>query len=248
MSAVTHAFRVFEAVSQWQPVGVSALASALDMSKSTAQRALRSLAEEGWIEPTQSDSTKWTITTKALVLGSRHSGTTSLRELTRPTMKHLLEECGETVHLSLRDGRHMIAVEILETSSPVRTHAQVGDRFPLHATASGIAVMASMNQAESSALLTGAPTLERLTANTPTSPDDVEARVEAARRQGYAVTDGTRHEGISAIAAAILDRTGQPVAALSISAPSHRLAVSDHVVVGESIKNAAAQCSGIYLR
>ncbi|ANY23871.1 IclR family transcriptional regulator [Gordonia terrae] len=246
MSAVSHAFRVFEAVAQWQPIGVSAVASSLVMSKSTTQRALRALADEGWIEPSHNDSTKWVITTKAFALGSRHAGATSVRELTRTAMGELFDAFGETVHLSILDGRHLVVVELLETTAPVRTHTRIGDRFPLHATASGIAMLADMRASAIRESLDAGQPLEQLTAATPTDLASIEQRVATARTSGYAVTEGTRHEGISAIGAAVLDRGGDPFAAISVSAPSARLPESVHAEVGEQVRKAARRCSGVY--
>lgn len=245
MSAVAHALQVMEAVAIHQPIGVSALAAELGMSKSTAQRALRSLADEGWIAPAHADTTKWVITTKAFAIGSRHTGASNLRELTRGAMNELSRTAGETVHLSAIDQSHLIIIELVEAESPVRTHTRIGDRFPLHATASGIAILAAMTPDASCSFLDGVE-FEKLTDATPTDRSLVGAAVEAARTLGYAVTVGTRHVDIAAVGAAIVDRRSKPVAALSISAPVHRLPDAKRVEYGELVKSAAAGCSGIY--
>lgn len=248
MSAVFHAFRVFEEVARRQPVGVSAAAAALEMSKSTTQRALRALAEEGWIEPAAGDSSKWVITAKAFTLGSMHAGLGSARELARGPMRELVRTCGETVHLSLLDGRHLVGIDIVESQAPVRVHAKIGDRFPLHSTASGIAILAALSPDSARALLEGAPRLEQLTEKTSTALPEILAQVERARVNGYAVTAGTRHEEISAIGVALLDRDGAPFASMSISAPSSRLPQSLHAELGQRLRAAAEECSGIYNR
>ncbi|MFE7416169.1 IclR family transcriptional regulator [Rhodococcus sp. NPDC057529] len=246
VSAVENALRMLEAVAKYQPIGVSAVARKLEMSKTTAQRALVALADLDWIAPAPGDSTRWVLTTKAFAIGSQHAGATDLRQLARAPMKRLFDEVGETIHLSVIDGAHVVVIELLETEAPVRTHTRVGDRFPLHATASGIAMLAAMDQDRVDRILTRTP-LEKVTEFTPTDVETIHAAIEDARKLGYARALGTRHAEIAAIAAPILDRNGAPTAALSISAPIHRLPPDKHQAYGQKVRAAAQASSGIYV-
>lgn len=74
MQSVLNALRVLEEVAARQPVGVADLARALDLPKSSAQRALRTLDTAGWIRPAGGEVTRWVLTTKALQVGRRATG------------------------------------------------------------------------------------------------------------------------------------------------------------------------------
>lgn len=246
MSAVTHALRVLEAVGRMQPVGVSALARELSMSKTTTQRALQSLAEEDWIVQAIGDTTRWVLTTKAFAVGSQHVGATSLRELARPQMKALFDKVGETVHLSVTDGTTLLVVDLIETDQPIRAYTKLGQRYPMHATSSGLAMLAAMDPEEAERLVASAP-MDKLTERTPTDRAEIMRLVAETRDRGYGIALGTRHPDIAAIAAPILDRRGHPSASLSISAPMQRMPASRHAEYGALVRAAAEKCNGIYL-
>jgi IclR family acetate operon transcriptional repressor len=53
---------VFEAVAEHQPVGVAALSRMLDIDKSAVQRALVTLADQGWIQADDDPTTRWETT------------------------------------------------------------------------------------------------------------------------------------------------------------------------------------------
>lgn len=246
MSAVENAFAVLEGVAEHQPVGVSELARRLEMTKSTAQRSLTALHDLGWITQARGDRTRWVLTTKAFILGSRHAGASDPREVARPAMEALFDDIHETIHLSVLEGSDVVVMDLIETTHLVRTHTRVGDRYAAHATASGVAIIAAMPQAEADEVLASLR-LSALTPNTPTDLAAVRAKVEEARLAGYATARGTRHAEVSALGAAILDREGRPFASLSISVPTHRLPESDLPVMGERVRQAAESCSGIFL-
>ena len=97
-----------------------------------------------------------------------------------------------------------------------------------HHVASGIAILSAMTDAEvegyiASAHRTGSfPAGERATLMT---------AIAATRRRGGAVNLKGRIEGAGGVAAAILDGTGHPVAALNISGPAERIeAALDSIV------------------
>ncbi|MGY1718906.1 IclR family transcriptional regulator [Blastococcus sp. SYSU DS0552] len=242
MRSVSVALAVLEAVSDRQPVGVSDLARAMQLPKSTVQRMLLTLGELGWIRASVDEPTRWSLTAKAQAIGSRHRGDEEIRRIALPAMHRLSAATGETVHLSIPEDRRIVLLDKIDGAHPVRTHASVGNGAPLHTTASGKAVLAFLPEGKAAALLRAAP-LERLTPNTDTDPEALLRELPRVRRQGYAVSVGTRHPDIAAVGAAILDRSGAPVATLSLSLPTHRFPRRLWPVHGEQVTRAAEECS-----
>lgn len=222
MHSVLTAFRVLEAVSEHQPVGVSDIARHLGVPKSSAQRALRALKEAGWIRP-ESDRqpTRWVLTPRALVVGSRAGGELRLTALARPVMEQLHAQTRETIHLLVREGDDMVIVEHLESPHVVRSSYPLGTRVPMGATSSGKAFLAALPPGQAQAVL--AHGLAAATELTITDSGELSAELEQTRRRGYATNRGELDQDIRAVAAAILDAGGRPVASISISVPAQRM-------------------------
>nr|CTQ98743.1 Transcriptional regulator, IclR family [Kibdelosporangium sp. MJ126-NF4] len=238
MRCVNTTFDILESLAERQPVGVSELARALELPKSTVQRGLTVLADKGWIRPSnRTGHTKWTLTAKALtVAGFLLRDECRLREAAAPIMTELGARTGETVHLTVPVGGNVVLLDRVGGTRPVRTTSWIGGQAPLHASASGLAMLAHLppHRVESLALTphVGVTAVDR--------PALAELVAEV-RDRGYAVNLGMWREDVSAVAAAILNPTGNPVAALSISVPTRRFAVEQHAEYGQLVAGAVRQ-------
>lgn len=222
MHSVLTAFRVLEAVSERQPVGVSELARDLGLPKSSTQRALTSLKAAGWIAPASDLApTRWVLTPRALVVGSRAGGELHLTALARPVLEQLHVQTRETIHLLVREGDDMVIIEHLESPHVVRSSYPLGMRVPMSATSSGKAFLAAMSSEQAAAVV--AHGLSPTTELTITDPQELAAELEQTRHRGYAINRGELDQDIRAVAAAVLDAAGRPVASISISVPAQRM-------------------------
>ncbi len=67
----------------------------------------------------------------------------------------------------------------------------------------------------------------KLSKKTLMSEEELLRDLEKTRKRGYAVDDEEVEEGVRCVGAAILDNTGHPVAAVSVSGPSFRMTVQN---------------------
>ena len=67
MRPVQISLRILEALGGMQPAGVTELARALELPKSTVQRVLTALSEAGWIELREPALARWSLSLKALL-------------------------------------------------------------------------------------------------------------------------------------------------------------------------------------
>lgn len=220
MRSVETTFRVLDAVVQHQPIGVSDLARALELPKSTVQRALGDLAGGGWIEAwTGGTSTRWVIGPRPGEIAKSASGSTVLLvDAARESMQQLGRETDETIHLTVPDGERMRLVSKVSSRQAVTTVSHVGGQVPMYASASGLAILT--HRTDWSYLVSE---LKQLTDTTLVTADDLEHALVRAREVGYTVNRGMWRDGVSAVGAAICDPEGQPVGALTISVPTYRL-------------------------
>jgi IclR family acetate operon transcriptional repressor len=237
---VLNTLRVLEEVAARQPAGVAELARATGIPKSSVQRALRTLQTAGWIRPAGGGVTRWAVTTKALNVG-RHAGDLSLREVAVPVMEDLRRRIDETIHLAIPEGDKVVLIERLETSKPVRIFMALGMGLPLHASAHGKAVLAAGPDALVEQLLAGG--LPRHTDTTITDPGELLAELAEIRERGYSTNRGEWRSDVSAVAAAVMDDTGQPAASISINVPTSRMTDESRSAYGAMVREAAAAVS-----
>ena len=107
----------------------------------------------------------------------------------------------------------------LRVSSASSRSRRIGERFPLHCTANGKAILACFNKQDATALI------DKSVADHPDHPLADRAKLlrelDSVRRKNLAYDLGDHDVGIGAVGAAVLDAYGRPVA-VSIPAPTHR--------------------------
>lgn len=233
--AVAKAFGVLEALSRARgPVRLSALAADLGLQKSTAHRVLGELVALGYV--TQDEvSGLYRPSLRTWELGTAVVADLPVKQVAAGALQQLHARTGETVSLVVRDGDDALYLDKLVSPRPLRFTTRVGSRLPLPFTAGGTALLAASAD--------GAAVVERVAARDDLGHrldvDRLLAELGTTRERGYAVATGI--PGLVGIAAAVLDRDDEPVAALSVSAPSDRLSEADRPAVVEAVLTTTAQ-------
>ncbi|WP_079053112.1 IclR family transcriptional regulator domain-containing protein [Streptomyces phaeochromogenes] len=97
-----------------------------------------------------------------------------------------------------------------------------GRRLPAHCTSVGKMLLASLSEPELTARIPDDADLIRMTPNSITEPAALREALNEIRVRGIAVESRESNPDVSCVAAPVRDRTGQVVAALSISVPMIR--------------------------
>lgn len=176
------------------------------------------------------------LTSKCLIVGLAGSVEDGLREVARAEMTKLRDVTGETVHLAIPEVPELVIVARVDGTNSLRTFLPLGTKAPLHATASGRALLAAMPDAAVAEVLDSG--LEQFTSSTLHDRDDVLREIERTRRRGYALNAAEWRPDIAAVGVAIGSRQRTPVAALSISMPLNRYQETDLATVGELLVSA----------
>lgn len=163
-----------------------------------------------------------------------------LRDIAQPEMRTLMETFHETVNLAVLSENEVVYIDMLEPGRPLRANARIGHRHPAHSTSLGKAMMAFLPDADALALSSELP---QRTINTLTDADKLRRQVDDVRRRGYAIEVGENEDGLMCIGVPILDRTGYPVAAMSLSAPERRMKPELTMVAADALKGAAKRIS-----
>ncbi|MCD9875808.1 IclR family transcriptional regulator [Streptomyces guryensis] len=243
MKSVTRSLRILEAVAQHQPVTVGELTKIFGLPKSTVQRTLVTLAEAGWLRASRKDTTRWEIGARVLAVRPAALQGSSLFAAARDPMVQLRDKVNETIHLSVPDALQcMVVVDRVDCDHPVRTFHAIGDTSPLHATATGRAVLAHLPKQDIEELITQG--LERYSETTPADPEELRAELRRIRTDGYAVNRNQWRPGVCAIAAPILDENGTPLATVAISMPDSRYDADELPEWGRLVADTAAEITG----
>lgn len=235
-ASVVTAFSVLERVAELQPVGLSELARAADLPKSTVHRCLQTLQEVGWVESSGGTGARWSMSLRALSVCGGAGGRQNLRDLALPLMSDLQLVTTETVHLCAPDGDVLVLLERLDTSHALRAFLPLGERIPLHASATGLAYLSACPDDVVERYLAGP--LEPRTPASLVEPDAIRAELLAVRARGYSINENGLSTGISSLGAPIVSRTGV-VGALSVSGPSIRIVPARFEELGTQVVESA---------
>jgi IclR family acetate operon transcriptional repressor len=121
----------------------------------------------------------------------------------------------------------------------LRFDHQLSAELAVHASAMGKAILAhSGDTAESAIRAFG--TLSAFTASTITTAEELEMELARVRANGFAVNRGERYDGVTGVAAPILDHHGAAYAAIGVQGPSVRLTDERIAEVARVVTDAAA--------
>ena len=239
MQGVDRVLSVLEAVAFHHHAGVGELARALGLPKSTVQRHLWALANAGWIRPVGEEYTRWTLTSRALLVGQRGSREGQLREVALQPMRDLRDATHETVTLQVpASERDVTQIERVDSDQPVRTFVSLGEVFPMCTTSGGLAYLAALPVEEADAVLEGETPV--LTEHTEVNVERLRVMIAEIRTRGYAINISMNRTGVCAVGAAIRGEYGRPVAALGISVPENRFDSERVPVLGQMVMDTAA--------
>jgi DNA-binding IclR family transcriptional regulator len=225
----TRILAVLELIARNQPVGVSEIARLMDADKSAIQRAIVTLAREGWIQAAPLPPTRWLLTGHIhLVAHLAHGG---LRGRVRAALEALRDTSGETTGLTVPDAGRFVTIEAVESRQRLRMALHVGMEVLSDVSATGRAVLPYLPAARQLELL-GAPPSAQLQRDFATSV-----------RQGYFVReDDDVYHSIN-IAAPVFEVDGSPMGAVILCAPRERLTPSDYERVGAMVLRTARELS-----
>ncbi len=243
IQALDRAIDVLAVVAAHDGVTLSQIASELGQSVATMHRVINSLEQRAMIELSR-DSQEWHIGPEAFRLGSAFLRRSNVIERSRPVMRQLTAEMGETSNLGIEWEGNVLFVSQIETHQFIRAFFRPGTVSPFHASGIGKALLSMYDLPRTRAVLQQSG-FEAFTANTILTADALLVELDIIRRKGFAVDNEERAKGMRCIAAPILNGFGEPVAGLSISGPTERLPDAHIDTIGGKVKEAAQQISSL---
>ncbi|MDJ0614526.1 MAG: IclR family transcriptional regulator [Rhizobiaceae bacterium] len=222
MATVQNALGLLNLFSPNQPeIGLTQFKNLSGFDKGTTNRYLKSLKSLGFLEQNTE--------TKAYRLGPAIVRLAAIREQTFPVSRvaeihvnELAGQTGELVHASLYTDNGMSPLYHFDGGiSGARVGFDPAEILPLHATSSGIALLA-FGAPEILASLSKSK-LEKFTSQTDTSFDAVRQIVGKVKELGFAHMSQSYEAEVTSVALPFFDGSGTAIGTISVATPQFRM-------------------------
>lgn len=217
IQVLARAADIFRAL-QAYPAGLTQteISEQIGLSRSTVSRLVLALEAEGFLSATGPRG-RYRLGPEfiRMAAAARRSAWQELH----PLIAELSAGIGETVDLSVLERDRAVFVDQVVSDNRLQAVSSVGDAFPLHASANGKALLASMPEPDVRRIMSGS--LERFTPNTIVEPADLERELEQIRKTGIAFDREEHSEGVCAIGL-VIGTVDHDLLAVSVPIPTHR--------------------------
>lgn len=232
---------VVEALLELEEAGVTEIAEAVGVSKSTVHRHLKTLNNRGYI---LKKANRYSLGLKFLSVGGRIREHRRISRLASEFVQGLAVETNQLAMFALKEQDHGVFTHVRNDKYSIRNEAPLGMRFGLHQNALGKAMLASLSDERIYEIINRVG-LKRSTPNTVTDPDELFEQIDRIRDQGFAISRGEKTLGVYAVSASVtVDEN--TIGAISITGPVNRF--SEQKIRGEHAERVVEAADEFELR
>lgn len=222
MGTITKALELLNLFSSATPaLGLGEFVRLTGRDKATVHRHLVELTENGFLE--QHPATRaYRLGPAILRLTAVREATTPMRSVAAPIVEALANDLGELVHFSLLQGARLSPVYHFDPRlHGTQVHFDDAEVLPLHATSSGLAVLAFGPGSLRESVLTGP--LPAHASGTITDGPQLRAALDAVRACGFGINEKGFDDEVSSVAAPVTGPEGNVIGALAVAVPVPRM-------------------------
>lgn len=224
---------------QVQELGITEMAQVLNLPKSTVHGLVRTLEARDLLAQNPENG-KYRLGLKVYELGMAYSSAIELEGASKTVAHNLSAKYDEAVHVAVYAGGMAVFVIRKDPRVSIASFPRVGASIPAHASAVGKVLLAHLPPSEIDKHMKD---LYSLTLNTITDREILKKELAQVSNQGYAVDNEEAIGGLGCVAAPIRDKSGEVVAALSLSGAVHRIIGELHSSIIRDVMLAADQIS-----
>lgn len=208
---------IMEALKEHTSAGVTKIADAVDMPKSTVHVHLSTLKDRGYV--VQNNSQEYRLSLRLLDMGMMVRETQEMYDEVLPKLDELAEETDEKAWWTVEQNGKAVFIAKSVGKHGIQTNTRIGLHLELYQLAAGKAILANLPRKRREDILdsydyplTGVKTRA-----------DLEADLEEIQDRGVAYGSEQFLQGVSGVGAALTDNAGNSYGAISVSGPSNRL-------------------------
>lgn len=222
-------------------LGISEISDEMELSKSTIYGLVNTLVVCGYLEQNDQNK-KYHLGIKLFELGNLVHNRLNLLNEAKPYCEFLANKYGFTTHLAAFYDENVIYIDKVDRTNSIISFSQVGKRAPMYCTGVGKSILAYLPDSFIENNIFNKK-LVQYTPNTITDRESLLQELEDIRLKGYSLDREEIEFGLNCIAAPIFNSKSQPVAAISISAPSGRMPYEKIEDIAEDVKDCASKVS-----
>ncbi|WP_436348541.1 IclR family transcriptional regulator [Natronorubrum sp. FCH18a] len=211
--------RIIEILMEKGGMGVTELASELDLPKSTTHRHLKTLEENEYLVR---EGTSYHLSLRFLELGEFSRDRCDGFEMVKPKVEKIATETGEKAQFIVEEYGKAVYVYQKTGNQAVNLGLGVGSRIQLHSTAAGKAIMAHWPEERIEDYIE-THGFSELTPHTIMNREELLDELEETRERGYGLNSQEHVEGFIAVGVPIFNSSDTVLGALSVGGPVNRL-------------------------
>jgi IclR family pca regulon transcriptional regulator len=223
VQSLSRGLAVIRALNGPEPMTLSDVARASELSRATSRRFVLTLERLGYV---QQSGGRFALTPRVLELGFAYLSALGLPDIAQPHLERLVEQVHESSSISVLDGESVVYVARVPTRRIMNVAISVGTRLPAYATSMGRVLLAGLDPHACDELLDELD-LVPLAHETITTRAQLEAELGRVREQGYAIVDQELEAGLRSVAAPIRDRRHRVVAAVNLAVQAAQVSVEE---------------------
>jgi IclR family transcriptional regulator, KDG regulon repressor len=227
-------------------LGVTQLASALNLNKATVHRLLKAMEKFELIEKNP-ENEKYRLGLKLLELGTKALQSRTLQSEAHRSLLELARRSGESISFAAALSGGVVCLDRVDSPSTViGIRTPVGARFPAHCTAIGKIVLAYLPEEEVEAIVSSAG-LTRFTPFTITRLSQFKENLGQIRLRGYSLDGQELERGLSGVAAPVLSSEGRLLAGVGMAGPTLRFRGRELRQKIDQVKETAAKIAANFV-
>ncbi|MFC0338405.1 IclR family transcriptional regulator [Kushneria avicenniae] len=228
---------------------LAAIGERIQCTRSTTHRLVSALVHAGYLRQSRHG---YRLGLKLATLGALAREQMPLAALARPVIEALARDCGDSVHLGIRDGDHVVYLDKIDGSRGLEMRSRPGLRLPLALTGVGRALMLDLEEPQWQRLYIRAVDHQARQVEAPVAglaalvpPDwpEYRARLLDYQETGVVLDLEDNERGIRCVAAPVRDERSVIVAAISVASATPWMSDARLTELAPRVRDAAVQLS-----
>jgi DNA-binding IclR family transcriptional regulator len=221
IQSLDRGIRILLILAERNSAGVTELAEALDVDKSTASRLVETLRARDMVR-LDPETKKFKLGFRILHLGESLKDNLNVIAIARPMLLELSGRINESVHFCAFNNNSVYVMDQVRSSKNYALSATVGMIEPLHCSSVGKCILAFRRQETIRKLLENYE-YTKYTDNTITSQQALMENLERIRSLGYAVDDEEMSLGVRCLAVPVYDYRNSVRYSIGVSGPKENI-------------------------
>lgn len=224
LSTLERGLSVLSAFNKSKPeMQLSEVAAVTNLSPAVARRCLNTLVKLGYVAK---HGRKFLLRPEVLSFGWSFMSSMNFESVALPYLQEVRDRTGDSTSMAVLSGHDILYVAHVSTQRHIRLSANVGTRFPLHATSLGKVLLAFQPENVIADYFSTA-SMQQFTERTITTADGLRKILGQVRKQGFASAIDELDYGIVSVSTPVFDQDRRIACAINCSTSTTRVSVEE---------------------